>query len=115
MIGLKCLLVLACTSTVLAAAGVGKEAIATGSLFDEMVDMANLASFPSPAFRTIQFSSYDHRSRLPEGPDWFANADGFGGEPIPYFEKVLTAPDANGIGEYLIADVNTGLSSGALP
>jgi hypothetical protein len=70
-----------------------------------MVDMANLATFPKPAFRTVQFSSYDHRSCIPGGPDWFANADGFGGEPIPNFEKVLTAPDANGIGEYLIADV----------
>ena len=82
-----------------------RRAITTGSLFDEMVDMANLATFPKPAFRTVQFSSYDHRSRLPGGPDWFANADGFGGEPIPNFEKVLTAPDANGIGQYLIADV----------
>lgn len=68
--------------------------------------MANLARFPSPAFRTVQFSSYDRRSKLPGGPDWFANSDGFGGEPIPGFEKVLRAPDANGIGEYLIADVN---------
>lgn len=106
MIGLKYILLLACSSTVLAAAGAGKEAITTDSLFEEMADMANLATFPKPVFRTVQFSSYDHRSRLPEGPDWFANADGFGGEPIPNFEKVLTAPDANGIGEYLIADVN---------
>jgi hypothetical protein len=70
-----------------------------------MADMANLASFPEPAFRTVQFSSYDRRSRLPGGPDWFANSDGFGSEPIPNFEQVLRAPDANGIGEYLIADV----------
>ncbi len=83
----------------------GSSAITTGSLFEEMVDMANLAKFPSPVFRTVQFSSYDHRSRLPGGPDWFANADGFGGEPIPNFEKVLRAPDDNGIGEYLVADV----------
>lgn len=104
-LGLKYLWLLACSSTALAGAGVERGAITTGSLFDEMVDMANLATFPKPAFRTVQFSSYDHRSRLPGGPDWFANADGFGGEPIPNFEKVLTAPDANGIGEYLIADV----------
>lgn len=104
-IGLKYILLLACSSAVLAGAAVERGAITTGSLFDEMVDMANLAAFPKPAFRTVQFSSCDHRSRLPGGPDWFANADGFGGEPIPNFEKVLTAPDANGIGEYLIADV----------
>jgi hypothetical protein len=103
-LGLKYLLLLACSSTILAGERVERGAITTGTLFDEMVDMANLATFPEPAFRTVQFSSYDHRSRLPGGPDWFANADGFGGEPIPNFEKVLKAPDANGIGEYLIAD-----------
>jgi hypothetical protein len=98
-------LLLACSSVVLAGSQGDREAITTGSLFEEMVDMANLASFPEPAFRTVQFSSYDRRSRLPGGPDWFANADGFGGEPIPNFEQVLRVPDANGIGEYLIADV----------
>ena len=57
--------------------------ITTGSLFKEMINMPALAAFPNPAYRMVQFSSYDHRSRLPGGPDWFANADGFGGEPIP--------------------------------
>lgn len=105
-VGLRSLLLLTCLSSVLIGARTEQGVVTTGSLFDELVDMANLATFPKPAFRTIQFSSYDHRSRLPGGPDWFANADGFGGEPIPNFEKVLRAPDANGIGEYLIADVN---------
>jgi len=104
-LGLTYLTLLVCSSAVLAGPRVDRRAITTGSLFDEMVDMAGLASFPEPAYRTVQFSSYDHRSRLPGGPDWFANADGFGGEPIPNFEKVLRAPDANGIGEYLVADV----------
>ena len=103
--GLTCLTVLACSSVVLAGAREDRRTITTGSLFDEMVDMAGLARFPDPAYRTVQFSSYDHRSRLPGGPDWFANADGFGGEPIPNFEKVLKAPDANGVGEYLVCDV----------
>lgn len=79
--------------------------ITTGSLFEEMVDMSGLARFPSPAYRMVQFSSTDRRSNLPGGPDWFANSDGFGGEPIPNFEKVLREPDADGIGEYLLADV----------
>jgi hypothetical protein len=70
-----------------------------------MIDMAGLSSFPVPAYRTVQFSSTDRRGTLPGGPDWFANSDGFGGEPIPNFEKVLREPDADGIGEYLIADV----------
>jgi D-arabinan exo alpha-(1,3)/(1,5)-arabinofuranosidase (non-reducing end) len=84
----------------------GDSPITTGSLFEEMVDMTTLATFPDPAYRMVQFSSYDHRSRLPGGPDWFANSDGFGGEPIPNFEKVLRDPDADGVGEYLIADVD---------
>ncbi len=80
--------------------------VSTASLYEEMVDMVRLTNFPDPAYRTIQFSSFDRRSKLPGGPDWFANSDGFGGEPIPNFEVVLKQPDENGIGEYLIAEVN---------
>ena len=80
--------------------------INTGSLFEEMIDMVNLAEFPDPGYTTIQFSSYDHRSTTPDAPDWFANSDGFGGEPIPNFEEVLVEPDEKGIGEYLVADVD---------
>ena len=83
----------------------GQQPITTGSLFVEMIDLSRLATFPDPSYRMIQFSSYDRRSNLPGGPDWFANSDGFGGEPIPNFEKVLQAPDKSGIGEYLMADV----------
>jgi hypothetical protein len=82
-----------------------KSSITTGTLFREMIDMSRLTRFPHPVFRTIQYSSYDHRSTLPGGPDWFANSDGFGKEPIPNFEKILEQPDENGIGRYLIADV----------
>lgn len=80
------------------------DAITTGSLFEEMIDLVRLADFPDKNFRTVQFSSFDRRSDLPAGPDWFANADGFGQEPIPNFEKVLSEPDENGIGEYLITE-----------
>ncbi|HNS19431.1 MAG TPA: DUF2961 domain-containing protein [Sedimentisphaerales bacterium] len=105
-VGLACLFGLLWASVVLGGSQAGRATITTGSLFEEMVDMARLARFPDPAFRTVQFSSYDHRSKLPGGPDWFANADGFGGEPIPNFEQVLKAPDADGVGEYLVADVD---------
>ncbi len=105
-VGLTCLVRVIGSSVVLGGSRAGKATITTGSLFEEMVDMAGLARFPDPAFRTVQFSSYDHRSTLPGGPNWFANADGFGGEPIPNFEKVLKAPDADGVGEYLVADVD---------
>jgi len=100
-----CLALLIGASMVWAGAAADRGAITTGSLFEEMVDMTSLAVFPEPAYRTIQFSSFDHRSRVPGGPDWFANSDGFGGEPIPNFEKVLKEPNSEGVGEYLIADV----------
>jgi hypothetical protein len=83
----------------------GRPPVTTRSLFEEMIDLEALARVPEPAYRTVQFSSTDRRSRVPGGPDWFANDDGFGGEPIPNFEAVLKAPDASGPGEYLIADV----------
>ncbi len=86
-------------------ARVQKPQINTGSLFAEMTDLAALTRFPDPGFKTVQFSSFDRRSSVPGGPDWFANSDGFGGEPIPNFESVLKAPGADGIGEYLMADV----------
>ncbi len=82
-----------------------KEMITTETLFLDMVDLVNLTYHPEPAYKTVQFSSFDRRSNLPGGPDWFANSDGFGGEPIPNFEDVLQEPDEDGIGEYLIADV----------
>jgi hypothetical protein len=80
-------------------------AITTGTLYQEMVDLAALAEFPDPFYHTVQFSSYDRRSNLPEGPEWFANSDGFGGEPIPGFEAVLIEPGADSIGEYLMGEV----------
>ncbi len=83
----------------------GRKTVTTGSLFEEMIDMVNLTYFPAPSYRTVQYSSFDRRSHLPGGPDWFANSDGFGNEPIPNFEGVLREPDEEGIGEYLIADV----------
>jgi len=86
--------------------GTGQGRITTGSLFQEMIDLAGLAEFPNPSFRTVQFSSYDRRSDLPEGPGWFANSDGFGGEPIPGFDAVLREPGADSIGEYLMGEVN---------
>jgi len=79
--------------------------VTTGSLVREMVDLRRLTEFPEPSYRTVQFSSYDRRSRFPSRPGWFANSDGFGGEPIPNFEKVLREPDEDGIGVYLICDV----------
>ena len=79
--------------------------VTTATLFEEMVDMFALTYFPGPAFKTVQYSSYDRRSDLPGGPEWFANSDGFGGEPIPNFERILVEPNEEGVGEYLIAEI----------
>jgi hypothetical protein len=81
-----------------------KEAMTTEDFFLEMIDMVGLTYFPDPPYRTVQYSSFDHRSTLPGGTDWFANSDGFGGEPIPNFEEVIQEPGEDGIGEYLMAD-----------
>lgn len=80
--------------------------ITTGSLLKEMIDLEQLTRMPDPGFQTIQYSSYDHRSQFPDYPGWFSNSDGFGGEPIPGFEKVLKEPGSDKIGEYLICEVN---------
>ena len=82
------------------------EPVTTGSLIIEMIDMFRLAEFPSPFYKTVQYSSYDHRSTLPGDRRWFENSDGFGREPVPNFEAVVREPDSTGVGEYLICDVN---------
>lgn len=81
------------------------QVITTGTLLGEMIDLDQLAEMPDAGFKTIQFSSYDHRSKYPDYPGWYSNSDGFGGEPIPGFEKVLRKPGADKKGEYLICDV----------
>jgi hypothetical protein len=80
--------------------------VTTGTLAREMVDLERLAETPAPFYKVVQFSSYDHRSATPGGPEWFANADGFGKEPVPNFEAVLKAPpEKDGVGEYLVCDI----------
>jgi hypothetical protein len=80
--------------------------ITTGRLLEETADLERLARCPEPPFRTIQFSSYDRRSTTSEAPGWFSNADGFGGEPVPAFQKVLREPRDGKAGLYLLAEVN---------
>jgi len=79
--------------------------ITTATLLREMWDLDTLARMPDPPYRTVQFSSYDRRSVAPDAPDWYANADGFGGEPIPGFASVLRVPGDDGVGLYLVAEV----------
>jgi hypothetical protein len=74
-------------------------------LVAEAADLGRLARLPDADYRLLQWSSFDRRSRGPEDPGWFTNADGFGGEPIPNVEAVLEAPDADGVGRYLLGEV----------
>lgn len=81
--------------------------ITTNTLLDELTNLERLTYLPEIHYKTIQFSSYDRRSKSPTDTTWFCNEDGFGGEPIPGFEKTLKQPVSNGIGEYLICDVQS--------
>lgn len=83
----------------------GNDTITTKSLLDEMVNLDRLAFMPGKGYKSKQYSSYDRRSKKPTEPGWFSNEDGFGGEPIPAFERVLREPDSSGTGEYLICDI----------
>lgn len=82
------------------------QAVTFESLLGEMIDMQKLTYYPRYDYKVVQFSSYDRRSEIPNGPHWFANSDGFGSEPIPGFEAVLKQPGADGIGTYLVCDVD---------
>ena len=82
------------------------QSITTGSLIREMVDLRRLAEFPEPSYRTVQFSSYDRRSRFPSRARLVCQLPtGSAESPSPDFEEVLREPDADGIGVYLICDV----------
>ena len=83
-----------------------QEIIKTEKLLQEMTDLGRLTLLEDGFYRSVQYSSYDRRSKSPSVSGWFANEDGFGGEPLPGFEKVLKEPDSTGIGEYLICDIN---------
>ena len=79
--------------------------VTAGTLLGEMSDLGRLAGWPAPAYRMIQFSSFDRRSTTAEAPGWFSNADGFGGEPIPGFLKTLREPREGRAGLFLLAEV----------
>lgn len=82
----------------------GAQAVTLETLLAEMTDLRRLATGPA-GYTTTQFSSRDRRSTTPDAPHWFGNADGFGRSPVPAFERVLDAPGDDGIGRYLVCDV----------
>jgi hypothetical protein len=81
------------------------QVVTTQSLIGELTGLKQLAEYPDPGFRSVQYSSYDRSTVSPDKPGWFANSDGFGGERVPGFIEVLKKPDSNGVGEYLICDI----------
>ncbi|MEW6071044.1 MAG: glycoside hydrolase family 172 protein [Planctomycetota bacterium] len=86
--------------------GPGRDApITTAALLDELADLDRLTRLSDPPYRVRQYSSTDRRSVAPGEEGWFSNADGFGGEPIPGFAAVLRAPGEDGVGLYLVCDV----------
>lgn len=71
LILLSCLFVAASISPLATAAPVTTE-----SLLAELTDLKRLASFPSPAYTSKQFSSHDPKSKTPaDAKAWFANED----------------------------------------
>lgn len=77
--------------------------VSTASLLGQMTDLESLAEPPRPAYDSVQFSSYDRRSKAPFAPGWFENSDGFGNEPVPNVLETLLPADNKGVGRYLIA------------
>ena len=83
-----------------------QKVVTVRSLLNEMTDLERLTTLDGLRYKTLQFSSHDRRSKNRSDSLWFANEDGFGGEPLPGFEKVLKEADPGGVGEYLICDLN---------
>ncbi|MDW8078765.1 MAG: hypothetical protein RMJ16_07735 [Thermoguttaceae bacterium] len=77
-------------------------AITFGTLVEEVVDLERLTRWPKPGFRLINLSSFDRSSDLPAGPGWFNNSD-FSGNTG--FDKVPQEPGPDGIGTYLLCDL----------
>ncbi|MDT0678498.1 glycoside hydrolase family 172 protein [Autumnicola musiva] len=53
----------------------GQERISFQSLLSEMTHRESVARFPNPEFKLGQASSYDRRSKVPKGSEWYANKD----------------------------------------
>lgn len=81
------------------------ETVTTAKLLRQMTDMEDLTRYPEPGYKNVQFSSYDRRSKAPYRSGWYANSDGFGGEPTPGFVEVVEEAGDDNTGTYVMADV----------
>jgi len=66
---------IALSALAVTATAVMAQDVTLGTLLDEMVDRDRLTRFPSPAFTTRMYSSYDRASVAKDKPGWFANGD----------------------------------------
>ncbi|MBN1908619.1 MAG: DUF2961 domain-containing protein [Pirellulales bacterium] len=82
------------------------EEVTMKRLIEETIDFDRLGRVPSPEYHTYQFSSYDRRANLPNGPNWFGNSDGFGREPIPGVLRTIKKADKKGVGTYVLAEMD---------
>lgn len=84
------------------------QTVTTETLLDDLINLDRLAEISNPSYKVLHFSSYDRRSKgkSPDQEGWFLNSDGFGKETIPNFEQIIEEPGEDGIGRYLICDVN---------
>jgi hypothetical protein len=83
------------------------QTVTTSTLLDDLINLERLAEVSEPYYQVLHFTSFDRSSKnkFPDEKGWYANSDGFGNEPVPNFEQILEEPDENGIGKYLICDV----------
>ncbi len=85
-------------------AGPPTDRVTLAELVDEMASLDHLARAPSPAYRTLQASSWDRRSTDPANPSdvdgWFANRDWgwFEGELDVGGRRELVMAEAEGAG-----------------
>ena len=87
-------------SPVASAAEEVEEAVTFKALLEEMTDLDHLAEYPEPAYKTVQFSSYDRRSTdsaVLTDENWFANGDR---------GQYLRTEDHDGRREWVMVDVD---------
>lgn len=72
--------------------------VTTGTLLDDLTNLARLAEFPDPAYTCRQFSSYDRESTSPDDREkWFANRD---------FSQFLRQEQHGGRTEWVLMDAD---------
>ncbi len=73
--GSLCALMALLAAGILASSCRHESVVTFRSLLREMAAPETLSRFPSPAYRLVQYSSYDRRSIHPDSAGWFANND----------------------------------------